>query len=43
MLYARATKGSVFYPCRYVFAKQNGTIDEHRFTCVGDVRWEKEV
>jgi len=35
MLYARATEGSIFYPCRYVFAEQNGTIDEHRFTCVG--------
>jgi len=34
-LYARATKGSSFYPCRYVFAEQNGTTDEHRFTCVG--------
>jgi len=34
-VYARATEGSSFYPCRYVFAEQNGTTDEHRFTCVG--------
>ena len=29
------------YPCRYVFVKLNGAIDEYRFTCVGVVRWQK--
>ena len=35
-VYARASEGSLLHPCRYVFAEQNGTTDEHRFTCVGD-------
>ena len=34
-VYARATVGSLLHPCRNVFAEQNGTTDEHRFTCVG--------
>ena len=40
-LYARATVGSFIYPCRYVFAEQNGTTDEHHFTCV-DLCWRKK-